>query len=209
MATRTARVKQHTRTSKNGKVHKVRQHGRQVSMADMLKNAFVNPSTKKIAWGAVGTTSFTGLIWGLSTAMSAMAAVIWAIILACMAIVFMLLATKQQRREKAKAFRKSAALKVERRMKLWAHHNVTDRKAQPKAEPKAEYKAEPKAEKKAAPKKTNTTNDRPQPVQKKKEPAMAATEPKSAWEEIREELKGKPSYKSAWQNIEPKERGSM
>jgi len=124
MATRTARIKAHTRTSKNGKTHKVRAHGRTVSMAELWASFRNNATVKKITWSSAGTAGFIGVAYVLSTAMNVMAAAIWAILLGCMAVVAMLLMTKQQRRAKRRKFRAAAALSVERRLKLWTHHRM-------------------------------------------------------------------------------------
>ena len=124
MPVRNARVKSHVRTSKSGKIHRVRAHQRAISMGEMLRSSLSNRSVKKITWGSVGAGALTGLFYMLSSVMTAVSALIWAILLACMALVGMLLMTKRQRRAKRRQFRESAALSVERRLRLWTHHKV-------------------------------------------------------------------------------------
>jgi len=145
MATRTARIKSHTRTSKNGKVHKVKAHGRAVSMSEMLQSVMRNPSLKKVKWAAIGSVGLTGAVYVLSTAMSVAASLVWAILLGCMAVMAMLLMTKGQRKAKRKKFREAAALSVERRLKLWTHHQVVKyRKPVPAAKAKPKPKGAPR-----------------------------------------------------------------
>jgi hypothetical protein len=155
MATRTASIKAHTRTSKNGKTHKVKAHGRQVSFKDMVKEWFQNGSLKKAATAGSGSMAFAGILYVLSTAMSVVAALIWAILLGCMAVIAMLLMTKGQRRAKRRKIRQAAALSVERRLKLWTHHKVSSFK---KPSDFMKKKAAPKPA--SRPRKT-ATNDRP------------------------------------------------
>lgn len=135
MSTRTARIKAHTRVSKHGKVHKVRAHGRSVTIREWLAAGFTSAKGKQLTWGTAGAMGLTGAAYMFSTAMSVAAALIWAILLGCMAVITMLLMTKQQRRAKRKAFRQSAALSMERRMKLWTHHRMVQFK-KPVSRPK-------------------------------------------------------------------------
>lgn len=157
MATRTARIKAHTRTSKNGVKHKVKAHGRQVTFKDMLAGLFNNASLKKGTAAVSGSVAFTGLLYVLSTAMSVVAALIWAILLGCMAVIGILLMTKSQRRAKRKKVREAAALTIERRLKLWSHHTAVKFK---KPSDFMKKKEAPKPAPKPARKKP-ASNDRP------------------------------------------------
>jgi flagellar biosynthesis/type III secretory pathway M-ring protein FliF/YscJ len=119
-----AKVKSHTRTSKKGEVHTVKQHTRNYEMGSAMKEAFKGASPRKVAVASAALTVFSGLTYGLSTMMSIGASALWAVMIMCFAILTWVVMTKADRRRTRRELRHKAATSLKRRLRLMTHKTV-------------------------------------------------------------------------------------
>lgn len=124
MTTGNAKVKQHTRTSKDGKMHTVKQHTRNYEMGSMMKETFKGASPKKAAAAGAAVTVWSALVYGLSTMMSIGASAIWALMIMCFAILTWIVMTKADRRRTRRELRHKAATSLKHRLRLMTHKTV-------------------------------------------------------------------------------------
>lgn len=87
----TQHVKSHTRTSKNGKTHRVRAHHRSVTFREYLRDAFDRTASshtrKNAAYGAVGVAAACTTVFVLQTFMTLTASILTAIALMCISLI--------------------------------------------------------------------------------------------------------------------------
>lgn len=148
-------VKQHLRTSKNGKEHVVKDHRRSVTVSDLMPG---KPTPKKAAAAAGFATAVTGLAYVMSTITSVTAAMVWAVILVCLGVLTYLFMSKGQRKSARRKMRDRAAEGTKRYLRLWMHHRIAkfdkDRPQMRSAKPQ-EAKAAKAAKTKAKPRNAN------------------------------------------------------
>lgn len=123
MSTHAARIRTHTRVSKNGKRHQVRAHTRQVTFTEMLRNAAGNmKGAKPVGVAAMATAAGAAITYTLYGLISLTAAIMLAIALISTAFITWAIGANTKKRKQRRSWwqrNMSGALSPKRRIKHW------------------------------------------------------------------------------------------